>query len=319
MADAALVSKVTELSFVDRIPERTFSVEGVAWEDHTADPTASGTDDLALVTHDAEWRPGVHLGGDGRLLDVAAGALRRIPFDGDTVVAGGFAGDRTKVLAVGARLHEEVGVFVVDLRTRASRRVGAGFLDGLKCFAPALSPDGKTLAVCQLSSGAVRIALVDVETDEGRYVDGPSGGATVKLAWTSDGRALLVTQAFSPGPLSPVSRVSRLSLDGKVTPIRDRVDMVQLVDDGTRLLFRDLEDGKWATCDLDGKDKKVYGKGGLADCLQLAVSPDDRRVLGVRALADQSGLELVVIDKRGRGDPQRAVEAPGAVIYPIWR
>ena len=107
-----------------------------------------------MIAHSGIWRPGMKASDtDGRLLDLRTGRYRRIPFQEGTSLPGCFLKGRTEVAISGVDPFAGVfGLYEVDLKTGENRRLGGERLASGFTLMPALSPDGKTLAVLHKGS-----------------------------------------------------------------------------------------------------------------------------------------------------------------------
>src|SRR5262249_3331966 len=144
---------------------------------------------------------------------------------------------------------------------------------------PALSPDGKTVAV--LHRGASerlleqQVCLVDLESGNARQVGKPRDVGP--LSWLPDGRGLLMVDRKVVEMSKPThDTVSRMSLDGEVTLICEGSSPV-LLGDGKVILFQDQRTRMWNTCDLNGKEIRPYA-GGMPGHGFPAPAPDGKRV-----------------------------------------
>jgi hypothetical protein len=266
------------------------------------------------------WRPGMAKPeADGRLLDVRTGRHRRIPFRGAVSEPGCLLKDRTGVLVTGlAPEGGALGLYEVDLRTGANRRLGGELLAGGFTLSPALSPDGRTAAV--LHQGAsqrlleTQVCLVDLGTGDAKPLGNPRDFGPV--SWLPDGRGLLTVDRKDVGASKPpLSTISRLDLDGRLTPLREGSSPVVL-GDGKTVLFEDAGSRTWQTCDLGGGDVKPYA-GGMNGHTFPAPSPDGRRLLMMHFRQSQAPEPMVF--RRGENEGKPATTAPGLWAHPARR
>ena len=140
-------SRVIDFRWRDRIDLDDFKVDGRNWEDNTDDPTAGDLDDLVMIGHSPLWRPGAKTSTDGRLLDLKTGRYRRIPFAGAEVLTGCFLAGRTRVAVTGldAMGDGALGLYDVDLKTGANRRLGGDVLAGGFTLFPVLSSTARSM------------------------------------------------------------------------------------------------------------------------------------------------------------------------------
>lgn len=118
-------------------------------------------------------------------------------------------------------------LYEVDLRTGQNRRLGGELLASGFSLMPALSPDGKTVAVLHKgATGAIldlQVCLVDLESGEARTLG--DLGDMAFLSWFPDGKSLLLLNREVTDPADVTSprpdTIARLDLNGRMTKIRD--------------------------------------------------------------------------------------------------
>lgn len=312
-------SRVVDFRWRDRIDPADFAIEGRHWEDFTDDPTAGDRDELVMIGHSGVWRPGMRAAEtDGRLLDLKSGRYRRVPFQGAQVGTGCFLAGRIRVAISGldATGDGAMGLYEVDLKTGENRRLGGELLAGGFSLFPALSPDGKTLAVLHKGADERRldsqVCLVDVMTGAARRLGEPHDMASA--SWLPDGRGLIVLVRVPDAAGDRLTdTIARMDLDGKLRNLREG-SMPVVLGDGGRILFKDA--GTWQTCNLDGRDAKPYADG-LQGHGFPAPSPDGKRLLMMRFQPGQAPVPTVLPIDSGRGKP--ATTAPGLWALPAWR
>lgn len=296
MGSAKLSTRLTDFRWLDRADEREFAVDGRTWTDRSGDPTQGNVADLILLGHNGVWQPGAKTGDlDLCLVNAKTGEFRRVPFEGGVATPGCFSRDRRKVYVSGTTDEGILGLFEIDLQTGRNRRLAenletAGFL-----MFPALSPDGKTLALLHAGIGTGllegRVTLVDVASGEGRYLGKPMD--TAFLSWYPDGKAVsLVSRRFRGTDQPSEESVARMDLEGNLTVLR-RGGHPAVLADGKSILFQDETDQLWKTCDLEGKNVRPLGDG-LARCGFPTVAPDGKRLLVMRFRQGQAPEPLVV-------------------------
>ena len=312
-----------DFRWLERVPPDALEIGATKWEDFTGDPTAGGTDDLLMIAHSGAWRPGMKSGDtDGRLLDLRTGGYRRIPFRGAMSLPGCFLKGRLRVAITGIDpLSGSMGLYEVDLRTGENRRLGGELLASGFTLMPALSPDGKTLAV--LHKGTIgrlldtQVCLVDLETGEARTLGEPRDMAF--LSWLPNGKGLVLLhrEAADPSDLAGprTAIIARMDLEGKLTKIREG-GMPMLLNDGKTILFEDTQTRTWQTCGLDGGDVKPYA-GGLAGYGFPSPAPDGKRIIMMH-FRQGSGPEPTILPIGG-SDGKPAITAPGLWATPAWR
>ena len=111
---------------------------------------------------------------------------------------------------------------VVDLPGGAgvgpARIRAAGYGPGLE-FGPAWHPDGD-LTLGQLSPGQVRAAAVRLEAEGGETLTEPERGFDVPIAWSPDGRRLVVRTFEGSSPVAPGrARLEVVEEDGGRQPV----------------------------------------------------------------------------------------------------
>ena len=312
-----------DFRWLDRVPPEAFDVGASRWEDFTADPTVGGTDDLLMIAHSGVWRPGMQSGDtDGRLLDLRSGRYRRIPFRGATSLPGCFLKGRVRVAVTGtAPFSGSMGLYEVDLKTGQNRRLGGRLLADGFTLMPALSPDGKTLAVLHKGTTGrlleTQVCLVDLETGEARAVGEPRDMAFP--SWLPDGKGLVILHreaANPPDPASPrTATIARMDLDGRLTRIREG-NLPVLLNDGKTILFQDTKTRAWQTCGLDGGDPRPYA-GGLLGYGFPSPAPDGRRILMMHFRQGSAPEPTILTIGEAEGKP--AMTAPGLWATPAWR
>lgn len=293
--------------WLDAVDEGRFAAAGAPPLDASGDPTREASDDLLMFSHCPWWQPGMNTDVilDARLLELGPRRVRRVPFDGPWSTPGCFSRDRTRAFVTG-----DAGLFEVDLRTGRDRRLGGAALDeGLVLF-PALSPDGRTLAVVHVAPGAARgqVRLIDLEAGTVRPLGRPiMGGA---LAWLADGQRLVLVARDAPG--APEQLVT-MDLSGRLAVLRQGSAPAPLPDG--RILFFDVSAGLWRTCDAIGGDERLF-HDGLPGLGGPALSPDGARAVFVEQRGTSNGLVLVDL-ATGRREPLDL--GPGLYGSAVWR
>jgi len=314
---------IREFRWLDRAPRGTFEIAGVKWEDHSIDPTEGDRNDLVMLSHNGLWRVGQEAGDtDGRLLDLRTGQVRRIPYQGALSLPGCFLRDRRRVVVSGHDVIEgTLGLYEIDLKTGANRRLGGALLAGGITVMPALSPDGQTLAVLQKGMTErmldAQLCLVDLATGEARPLGEPRDMAF--LSWLPDGDGLLLLSREPVDPADPfgprTEMITRMDLEGRVTTIREG-DSPVLLEDGQRILFRDNENELWKTCDLDGDRVQLYADG-LRGYGMPSPAPDGERLIMMHFSEGQPPAPTILPIGQSEGTP--AITAPGLWTMPSWR
>ena len=256
-------TRIVDFLWLDKVDDREFDVSGGDWADFTDDPTAGDRDNLILIGNNGLWQPGMRTGEtDARLLDVATGRFRRVPFRGSNSVGGCFLRGRTRVAVTGIDQREgRMGLYLIDLRTGENRPLGGAPLAGGATLFPALSPDGKTLAVLHSAVPGrlleTRIYFIDIDANTARPVGEPRDMGFP--SWLPDGRGLiLLTRHPDAASGRIIETIARMDLDGRITPLLNNGTMPTLIGDGRTILFLDVATRTWQTSGLDGKDDKPY-------------------------------------------------------------
>lgn len=315
---------ISRFRWLDNVDESEFSVANVSWDDWTDDPTAGDLNSLAMIGYCGFWRPEAkNYELDAYLIDVRTERLRRVPFHGPAARPGCFSRDRKKVYVIGVDpAGGGMQLFEVDLASGRNRRLGGKMFADRSVSAPALSPDGKTLAVLlslpgDNGPGRSQVHLLNV-TSGGAH---PAGRPMVMtgLSWLGDGKSL-VTVVHTPAERgkAPAQTVSRLGLDGEVTPLVDGSKAVVL-GDGRTILFRNERDGVWKACDENGENIELMGDG-LTTYHYPAPAPNGAnggRMLMMRYGPSRRPQPVVMTlgDNSGRVITQRE----GLWTMPAWR
>jgi hypothetical protein len=324
-ADFTVVLK--EFKWLQRVDAAAFDVSAATWDDHSADPTqGADPNDLAMINRNGAWRPGTPAGDlDCCLIHVKTGRFRRVPFRGVVAGAGCFLSGRTRVVVSGVESPDSgMGLWQLDLRTGHNRRLGGELLRTGVCLVPVLSPDGKTLAVLHHGGAAEpdspaaalqrQVCLVDVDSGRARKLGEPLDAGC--LSWLPDGKGLLLVRRkrLERGQ-PPVSTIARMDLTGRTSPLRPGEAPVVLGDG--RVLFRDPRGGGlWKTCDLAGKDVRLFADG-LKGYGFPSPSPEGRRILWIQ-FRQKEGPRPVIIEI-GSTEATPVTDAAGLWAWPTWR
>ncbi len=283
-------------------------------------PLAGKAENHIMIGHAGAWRPGRPEMEPGcRLLNLETGERRRVPFEGGSCLAGCFVAKRTQVAVTGRNSAGGVeNLFLIDLESGKNRRLGSVALSTGVCYGPALSPDGKTLAVLHRSSAEkileVRFHLVDLESGESRPIGKAFDGHS--LSWLPDGSGLIGVIRRHEGPDQAGDRqIVRFGLDGSVTDLREG-DFALLVGPQRDRIFFQGKDSAWFTCDLKGGDVKLVG-AGLKKLSFPSVSPNGEHVI-MMADVPGTGPSPVIVDL-ATGKPNPVKVGPGMWMAPVWR
>ena len=315
---------LTDFQWLGRVGDAAFDTGRGPWPDHAADPT-EGVDpnDLAMICRNGAWRVGMPGGDfDNVLIDLRTGRFRRVPFRGPLSTGGCFLKGRTRVV-VSAMDGEHPGLTLheVDLRTGANRRLGGELLRAGICLLPALSPDGKTIAVLHNPQAArpgaplamleSRVCLVDVASGRARHIGQPLD--TAYPSWLPDGKGLvLITRKHAAMDKPSVTTLVRMDLDGRVTPLR--AGDCPFVLPAGRIVFED--GGLWRTCGLDGRDATLLADG-MKGYGFPSPGPLGKRVLWMQFARGRAPRPVVV--EMGATKAVPVTDAPGLWSWPAWR
>ena len=314
------------------VTDLVWSPEGVAAElappadlpDHAAPPDLSRPEDLVVVAHAGAWQPGQPAGDtDACLLDLKTGAHRRVPYAGALSLPGCFLPGRKAVLVLGAG-QGGMHLVKVDLESGQNTPLGGAALQGGISLMPALSPDGKRVALLHRAASqgglASRLHLLDLETDQVQAVGQPLDGAF--LSWWPDGESILLLRRIHPQQqgAAPLEQVARLHLeDGRVEGLfPGRTPALIRRGQALRILFL-AEDGAWKHCAEDGSDPQPLGDG-QPRCSLPSPAPDGRRLLMLEARPPGApGLVVVDVETGSRTPVEHPALQRGLWTIPAWR
>ena len=313
------LTRIQNFVWLDSIPKDVFALEE-EYPDFTSDPTAANLDECVMISHSARWQPSMKNKGDPdiRLLYLKTGGLRRIPFLGPVSVPGCFLKDRKRVVVSGmTEGHVGLGLFEINLSTGENRKLGGAALEGGFCLGPAVSPDGKLIAVKYMKAAnptlPSQIYVVDVESGEARKIGEIVGG--IHLSWMPDGKRILMMREEFVGWDKPSDgTICTMALDGTVEDICPGEWPVLI--GGNRIMFTPRTGRVWYTCALDGSDRKILADG-LRDYGFPTVSPDGKRLLMMRFGGPRGPRPTVI--KIGDSQGREAVRTGGLWAFPVWQ
>ncbi len=284
-------------------------------------PLPGDRDGLIMIGRAGAWRPGYPaLDSGGQLLNLDTGKVIRIPFAGSSCMPGCFSDERSKVVVTSRENDGSgVGLYLVDLLKGKQMRLGGETFAGGLCDYPALSPDGRRLAVTFSRKRLIRrIYLLTPDDGKPRSLGKPQD--IRGLSWVGDGSALVALVA-DPQPAEAGSgsgfRIVRFGLDGEETEIRAKVgQFATVVGKGfQRILYLD-RDNFWYTCNLEGKEVARVGNG-LGGLTFPAVNPDGTHAVMLEHDAQDRSWPVVVDLVTGRKFPVKAER--GRWLLPAWR
>ncbi len=283
-------------------------------------PLPEDRDGLVMIGRSGAWRPGYpELDAGGQLLNLDTGKVVRIPFAGSSCIPGCFTDERGKVVVTSRETDGSgVGLYLVDLLQGTQIKLGGRTFTGGVCDYPALSPDGKSLAVTfSRNSTLRRVYLLTPDNEKPR----PVGQALDirSLSWLGDGRALvlLVADPADEEGKGPRFRIVRLGLDGKVSEVRNDTGQFATVSgkDADKILFQG-RDRLWYTCDSEGEDVVMVGNG--LDGLEFpAVNPEGTHAVMIERDEDNRSWPVVVELVSGKKFPVKVER--GRWLRPAWR
>jgi hypothetical protein len=312
--------RISDLKWLDAVPEQEFAVSNTKWDDRTEDPTTHDPDELVMFAHNGEWRPGRPDGYlDGRLLDLKTGHARRVPYRGAVSLPGCFAKDRKSVFVCGWSTNATgAGLYQISLSTGENRTLGdAAFAAGFT-MAPVLSPDGTTLACIHndFNQGlwGFRIYLIDIATGNAKPLGERIDPAS--LSWERDGTGLILSRGnATEANALPTQTVCRMSLDGTITPLFKGTHPLRLPG-SDKILFQEIDGARlWFTCDAKGNHRQPVADG-LADYLFPTPSPDGKFLLFIHIKDHQAPAPTLFELGATEGIPVPV--GPGLWSWPAW-
>lgn len=234
------------------------------WIDRTSPISRNDLKDVIQITHNRIWQPSQPSGDtDLMLVNVRTREIRRVPFQYSSATAGAFSLDRSKIYVTGLDLNSaSIAPFTIDLKSGECQRLGDDALGVGNWLGPVLSASGDKLAISQLLSSEgfkSQIHVVNLADGKSTAVGQPMDAAM--LNWHPDGRSLIF-RLREPGPSDRDTRtVCRMTMDGTVTKLIAG-DFPELLSTEKRILFQDMTDqDRWKTCDLEGRDPRLFGDG----------------------------------------------------------
>ncbi len=315
-------TEIQDFKWLDHVAPDEFATDQYEWEDHSDDPTRGQSEDLLMISHNPTWQPGMKSGeSDGLLLNVRTGRYRRIPFQGIVSLPGCFSKDRKRVIVSGLDDSGSLQMYEIDLKTGENRRLGGNALAGGSSLMPALSLDGKTVAVIHKKPEGrpldSQIYLIDLKSGDAKPLGKPTDMAF--LSWLPDQQGLLLLKRESADPsnlsLKSTDTIARLGMDGKTTRLLEG-GMPVVLNDGKTVLFKAPSDRSWQTCDLDGKNVRAFANG-LADYAFPSPAPDGKRIIWMHYTRGTAPLPTIIPIGENSGKP--AIKAPGLWSLPAWR
>ncbi|HVU38099.1 MAG TPA: hypothetical protein VHC95_07170 [Opitutales bacterium] len=315
-SDAQMQLQVRDFHWLSVAPPATWVVASGRWPDYTAPPLPNDRSQFALILGNASWRPGLGSDYDLKLLDLNTGDFRRVPYHGESAMDGAFFDNRSKVVVTALdAMAGTSGVYTIDLATGENRPLVTGAISDALFYDPAVSPDGKSVAVTRTVPGGDllkhQVVIIDLATGQSHDVGRP--GDYAFLSWRRDGKGLIMhrIEPGSPNQITPRNIVS-LDLQGTLAVLH-RGDTPTVLGDG-RILFQDDTDNLWKTCDVQGRNPQVFADG-LAKHLFASAGPDGAHILFIRK-EDNQTMQPVIVDLQGH---ENLVPVPAALwTNPSW-
>jgi WD40-like Beta Propeller Repeat len=318
--NSKLWTQITEFRFLPEAPKDAFDVDDRQWDDYSDDPTAAGVDNLAMLGYRAGFKAGqksddVEL----QLMDVRSGRFRRVPFPGLAAMPGCFLPDRKSVVVHG--LMSGTGGLMpyrVDLQSGQTMALAAETFQNANTMGATLSPDGRTLAIMRAGVGGAflknQVYLIDLASDKATPL-GESLDAYF-LSWLPDGERLLLRVNEYEDLNSKTSKwLATIDLDGKLTKLFPG-DFPILAGSPLQIVFEDPDTRLWSSCDLDGKNAKLYA-GGLKGHGFPAPSPDGKQLLMMYFQKGKTPVPMLL--DFGKSSGRVLTKAPGLWAMPKWK
>lgn len=233
------------------------------------------------IAWDPMWKPGApERDTDMVVMHLEQAWQRRVPNRFGLTGQLTFLSPRTQVVVITSMPTGGFRPLWIDLVTGENRLLGDAWGAVPVVLFPVASPDAKRVAV--LAQGrelTSQLQVIDVATGTVRNVGAPADQAFVN--WLADDGFVLVRRVRKEGQKEPLSRIVRLTREGKETELVSNATR-PVVLNAKELLFKDLSTGKWNISNLSGKSRRVLGDG-LASLFAPTVSPDGKLLLMMEA------------------------------------
>lgn len=234
------------------------------------------------LSWDPTWKPGgPERDSDMLLINFDKATQRRVPNRYGLTGQAAFLTPRTQLVVTTTMPKGGLRPLWIDLTTGENRLLGDAWGAVPVVLFPVASPDGKRVSVLSQEAEplTMQLQVIDVATGAVRNVGTPADQVFVN--WLPDDGFVLVRRVRRAGEKEPLSRIVRLSRDGKET---------ELVSNATRpvvlspqeMVFKDLSSGKWMVSDLAGKKRRLLGDG-VASLFAPTPSPDGEVLLMMEA------------------------------------
>lgn len=318
-----LTITVSDFHWLASEPSAAFRLpDGAEWSDHSEPWPESDYGSCIMVGHDPLFTGtnSSKLATDGYVLNLRTKELRRIPYQGATMMPGCFLKNRWEVVISGADLFTGPEMLKINLLTGATTKLGGEQGNGSLGLVGEASPDGKKVAAIGLFSGKsivdFQMKLIDLQTGQMQDL-GKAGRIGAPFSWLPDGDGLILKRFEQANNLNAVEQriLCRLGLDGKLVDLRPG-DMPLVLRKTRKILYQDNDTDLWHTCNLDGSEPELYADG-LKSYGTPAVSPDEKSIMF--ALYEKGKLpQLMLFEISGsKGKPIR--HANGFTGLPVWR
>lgn len=233
------------------------------------------------IAWDPTWKPGgAERDTDMVLMHLEQDWQRRVPNRFGLTGQLTFLSPRSQVVVITSMPTGGFRPLWIDLVTGENKLLGDAWGAVPVVLFPVASPDAKRVAV--LAQGrelTSQLQVIDVATGAVRNVGAPADQVFVN--WLPDDGFVLVRRLRKEGQKEPLSRIVRLTRDGKETELVSNATR-PVVLSAKELLFKDLSTGKWTISDLSGKSRRVLGDG-LSSLFAPTVSPDGKLLLMMEA------------------------------------
>jgi hypothetical protein len=265
------------------------------------------------IAWDPVWKPGgPERDTDMVLMNLEQDWQRRVPNKFGLTGQLAFLTPRTQVVVISSMPNGGFRPVMIDLVTGQNKLLGDAWGAVPVVLFPVPSPDAKRVAVlAQGKELTSQLQVIEVATGAVRNVGAPADQVFVN--WLADDGFVLVRRVRREGENEPLSRIVRLTRDGKETELVSNATR-PVVLNAKELLFKDLGTGKWNISDLAGKNRRVLGDG-LSTLFAPTVSPDGKLLLMMQSGAAP---ELRLVSPM-TGEVREVPLGRGLWANPQWR
>lgn len=241
-----------------------------------APPVAELDSNSFAIAWDPMWKPGgAERDTDMVLMHLEQDWQRRVPNKFGLTGQLTFLSPRSQVVVITSMPTGGFRPLWIDLVTGENRLLGDAWGAMPVVLFPVASPDAKRVAVLAGAGLTSQLQVIDIATGAVRNVGAPADQVFVN--WLADDGFVLVRRVRKEGQKESLSRIVRLSRDGKETELVSNATRPVVLNE-KELLFRDLTTNKWTISELSGKNRRVLGDG-LASLFAPTASPDGRLLL----------------------------------------